>query len=222
MITLMRKYLWPAFLVLSTVTFLFSGACGVLAEELEPIKLSAPRLEKGKLLMEALSERQSSRSFSSEPLPIEVLSDLLWAAFGVNRPDSGRRTAPSARNWQEIDIYVAMEKGLYLYDAGQNVLQPVLAQDIRAACGLQAFTQIAPVDLIFVADLSKMSGDKTITDFYSATDTGFISQNVYLFCASEGLSTVVLGWVDRIRLAEVMGLKENQKIVLTQPVGYAE
>jgi len=192
------------------------------AKELKPIELKPPRLSEGKLLMEALKERRSERSFSPRPLSIEVLSDLLWAADGINRPDSGKRTAPSAKNWQEIDIYVAMEQGLYLYNAVMNTLDPVIAEDIRADVGLQGFTETAPVGLIFVTDLSKMSGEPDIDDFYSAVDTGFISQNVYLYCASEGLSTVVLGWVNRDKLAERMGLADSQKIVLTQPVGYSE
>jgi SagB-type dehydrogenase family enzyme len=150
-----------------------------------------------------------------------MLSDLLWATFGINRPESGKRTAPSAVNWQEIDIYVAIETGLYLYDAGENCLQPILAEDIRGATGLQAFVADAPVNLIFVADYSRMGtatqGDK---DFYSATDTGFISQNVYLFCASEGLATVVRGLIDRETLAATMGLRSDQKITLAQTVGY--
>ena len=151
-----------------------------------------------------------------------MLSNLLWAAFGINRANSGKRTAPSAMNWQEIDIYVAMKSGLYLYNAGQNLLEPVLAQDIREHVGVQDFTQTAPVNLIYVADYTRMSGDNKSKNFYSATDTGFISQNVYLFCSSEGLATVVLGWVNKPQLAKVMKLKKTQKIILTQPVGYVQ
>ena len=221
MVKLNKIFLGLSFTAVLAVVFIFSSV-RVSAEELKPIKLSEPRMNRGKTLMESLEERQSSRSFSSKPLPPEVLSDLLWATFGVNRPASGKRTAPSARDWQEIDIYVAMEKGLYLYDAEQHTLIPILSEDIRALCGLQEFTQKAPVDLIYVANISKMGGDKTVTDFYSAVDTGFISQNVYLFCASERLSTVVLGMVNRVELAKAIGLTTNQKIILAQPVGYPE
>jgi SagB-type dehydrogenase family enzyme len=170
--------------------------------------------------MSALNKRRSARSFSSRELPVEVLSDLLWAAYGVNRPDEGLRTAPSARNMQEIDIYVAMKDGLYLYDPARHALEPVLPGDIREFTGKQDFTQAAPVNLIYVADSSRMSGDEQSDGFYAAVDTGFISQNVYLFCASEGLSTVVLGWVDKERLAGKMGLPGEKKVILTQPVGY--
>jgi SagB-type dehydrogenase family enzyme len=185
----------------------------------EPITLPAPDISGGKPLMQALSQRQSSRAFSEKDLPLEVLSNLLWAANGVNRPD-GRRTAPSAGNSQEIDIYVSMKTGLYLYDPTAHLLKPVLEQDVRAAAGFQDFTQKAPVNLIFVADTKRLARYQEMRDFYSATDTGFISQNVYLFCASEGLATVVLGWVDKEALAKTMGLDENQKVILTQPVGF--
>jgi len=211
---------------------LFPAACVVLAavlvwpalgsaQELKPIGLPAPRTDGGKPLMQALKARSSSRAFSSEKLPTQVLSDMLWAAFGVNRPDSGKRTAPSAVNWQEIDIYVADADGLYLYDAHAHALKPVLAKDIRALTGRQAFVREAPVNLIYVADFAKMGGaaddDKV---FYSAADTGFISQNVYLYCASEGLATVVRGLVDRPALAEAMKLRSDQNIILAQSVGY--
>ena len=149
--------------------------------------------------MQALNERQSQRSYSARELPDQVLSNLLWAAFGINRPDSGKRTAPSAVNWQEIDIYVATAHGLYIYEEKNHVLEPVLAKDIRAMTGKQDFVKDAAVNLVFVADLSKMGGssdeDKERTAF---ADTGFISQNVYLFCASEGLATVVRGLIDRV------------------------
>ncbi|GAF72244.1 unnamed protein product, partial [marine sediment metagenome] len=112
------------------------------------------------------------------------------------------------------------QKGLYLYNTKKHILEPVLAKDVREFAGRQAFTQKAPLDLVYVADFSRMGGYTEEGDFYSATDTGFISQNVYLFCASEGLSTVVLGWIDRPALSKVMNLREDQKIILTQPVGY--
>lgn len=192
-------------------------------EKLNPIELLPPERDGGKPLMAALRERSSNREFSDRKLSPQTLSNLLWAAFGVNRPDSGKRTAPSARNMREIDIYVALPEGLFLYDAPAHVLQPVLKEDIRDATGEQAFTGQAPVNLIFVADRGRMGSlDDAQKDFYSATDTGFISQNVYLFCASEGLSTVVLGWVDKPALAEKMGLREDQQVILTQPVGYPE
>jgi SagB-type dehydrogenase family enzyme len=185
------------------------------------IGLLKPQMDGGKPLMQALKERKTSREFSSEKLPLQTLSNMLWAANGINRPDSKKHTAPTAMNCQEIDIYVALADGLYLYDANSNILQPILAEDIRAATGPQPFVKDAPVNLVFVSDYSKMRrGSDEDKAFYSATDTGFISQNVYLYCASEGLATVVRAYVDKPALAKVMKLRDNQKIILAQTVGY--
>ena len=191
------------------------------AQDLKPIQLPKPQMEGGKPLMQALKERKSTRSFSPEKLPMQTLGNLLWAAFGVNRPETGQRTAPSAMNRQEIDIYIATADGLYLYDAKGNTLQPVLAKDIREATGMQPFVKDAPVNLVYVADYSRMGGQKDEEKkLYSAADTGFIAQNVYLFCASEGLATVVRGSVDRPALAKAMKLRPEQKIILAQTIGY--
>jgi SagB-type dehydrogenase family enzyme len=191
------------------------------AQELKPIQLPKPQIEGGGPLMQVLKDRQTSRNFSTKKLPIQVLSNLLWAACGVNRPESGKRTAPTAMNKQEIDIYVSMAEGLYFYNAKSHTLKPVLAEDIRAFTGGQAFVKEAPVNLIYVADFSKMrQGAEEQNNFYSATDTGFISQNVYLFCASEGLATVVRGMVDKPTLEKKMGLRPDQKVILAQTVGY--
>ncbi|HUT23668.1 MAG TPA: SagB/ThcOx family dehydrogenase [Sumerlaeia bacterium] len=191
-----------------------------LAGNAGPPKLPKPQMDGGKPLMQALRERKSARSFSDKKVPDQVLSNLLWAAAGVNRPDSGKRTAPSAMNAQEIDVYVASSEGLSLYDAKQHALIPVLSEDIRGMTGGQPFVKEAPINLIYVADFSKMGtapdAEKT---FYSAADTGFISQNVYLFCASEGLATVVRGGIDRDALREAMKLRPEQKITLAQTVG---
>jgi len=190
-------------------------------EELKPIQLLKPQLDIGRPLMQVLKDRSSSRSFSTRKLPVQLLSNLLWAAFGFNRLEEGKRTAPSARNWQEIDIYVAMAEGLYLYDAKKHTLTPVLSKDIRAMAGKQDFVKDAPVNLIYVADFSKMgNAAKEDKELYSAADTGFISQNVYLFCASEGLATVVRGSIDRDALAKAMKLRADQKIILAQTIGY--
>jgi SagB-type dehydrogenase family enzyme len=191
------------------------------SQDLQPIQLPQPQLEGGKPLMQALKERATSRSFSSEKLPAQTLSNLLWAAFGINRTDLGTRTAPSALNWQEIDIYIALPEGLYLYDAKNHALAPILKEDIRAFTGRQPFVKEAPLNLIYVVDLSKTgSASKEDKDLYTAVDTGFISQNVYLYCASEGLATVVRGSIDRENLARAMKLRQDQKIILAQSVGY--
>ena len=140
--------------------------------------------------MSALNERMSVRTFSGEKLPMQTLSNLLWAAFGINRPD-GRRTAPSAKNWQETDIYVATADGVYLYDAKKNALDTIVTKDIRAMTGTQAYVKDASVILIYVADYSKVDAGGFDKQILVGADTGLISENVYLFCASEGLATVV-------------------------------
>jgi len=185
------------------------------------IKLPVPQVKGGKPLMEALSERKTSREFSSQELPLQVLSDMLWAANGINRAQSNGHTAPSAMNMQEIDIYLARADGLYLYDARANALNQILSGDIREITGKQPFVKDAPVNIIFVAELKKMGEVPAAdTNFYAGTDIGFISQNVYLFCASFGLATVVRGYLDKPALGKAMGLSDQQKVVLVQTVGY--
>jgi nitroreductase len=205
----MRKFMLVVVLI---------GAGSLLAQDLKPIALPPPQTDGGRPLMQALKGRKTTRDFAADKLSPQILSNLLWAAFGVNRPD-GRRTAPSAMNKQEIDIYVATADGLFIYNAPANRLDAVLAQDVRAATGTQSLVATAPVDLVYVADMAK-AGSEPDADLYTAADTGFIAQNVYLFCASEGLATVVRGSVDRPTLAKAMKLRPAQKIILSQTVGY--
>jgi len=186
----------------------------------QQVQLPKPDTTGGKPLMQVLKERKTSRSFDSKPLSQQVLSNLLWAAFGINRPD-GHRTAPSAMNWQEIGVYVATQDGLFIYDAKSNSLEQVLKEDIRGKTGTQSFVKDAPVDIVYVSDLSK-TGHASPEDqaLYTGADCGFIAQNVYLYCASEGLACVVRGSIDRPALAKAMNLKDDQKIILSQTVGY--
>ena len=134
----------------------------VAAQDVTDIELPPPRTDGGKPLMQALKERQTSRSFSPKKLPMQMVSDLLWAAFGINRPEANKRTAPSARNWQEIEIYVAMAEGTYLYDAKDNKLKMVVEGDIRKKTGGQKFVASAPINLVYVADYAKMKGVKEV------------------------------------------------------------
>ncbi|HMD96991.1 MAG TPA: SagB/ThcOx family dehydrogenase [Terriglobia bacterium] len=193
---------------------------GGLAQELKTIRLPKPQTDIGRPLMQVLKDRSSARTFSPEKLPAQVMSNLLWAAFGVNRPDSGKRTAPSAMNWQETDVYVATADGLYVYDAKEHQLNPVLGDDVRAQTGTQSYVKDAPLDLVYVADLAKTGSASPDRDMYVAADVGFIAQNVYLFCASEGLAAVVRGSIDRPALAKLMRLRPDQRIILGQTVGY--
>ncbi|HXQ25391.1 MAG TPA: SagB/ThcOx family dehydrogenase [Candidatus Acidoferrales bacterium] len=202
------------------VILLLCPATG-LAQELKPVQLPDPQTDIGRPLMQVLKDRRSTRTFKSEPLPVQVVSNVLWAAFGINRPESGGRTAPSASNRQEIDIYVATAEGLYVYDAKGNRLNPVIHDDVRAQTGIQPFVKDAPLNLVYVADLARAGTDSAERDMDVAADTGFIAQNVYLFCASEGLATVVRGSIDRLALSKAMRLRPNQRIILSQTVGYA-
>jgi SagB-type dehydrogenase family enzyme len=207
-------------MAVSYLVFTLSSPMAVSSAPKE-IKLIRPAMTGGMPLMAALNKRQSSRSFSPRKLPDQVLSNLLWAAAGINRPDSGKRTAPTAMNNQEIAIYVAMEDGLYLYNVKKHSLELVTDQDVRPLTGKQGFVNKAAVNLVYVADMSKTAGfnreDKLL---YAGADTGFIGQNVYLFCASEGLVTVIRGWINKDDLGKAMNLKSDQMIILSQTVGY--
>jgi nitroreductase len=186
----------------------------------QSIDLPAPRKTGGMPLMDTLAKRSTARVFDSKELSPQQLSSLLWAAFGINRPD-GKRTAPSARNYQETDIYVLLKSGVYVYAAKSNKLDLVVAEDLRALGGTQAFVTNAPVTLVFVADLSKMGGGSNEDKKNTANiDVGYISQNVYLFCASEGLVTGARGMVDRAALGPKLKLRPNQTIILAQSAGY--
>ncbi len=200
---------------------LFSGSQFLAAQEAEIIKLPAPQMTGGKPLLDCLKARQSARDFGPEKLSPQVLSNLLWAANGINRPDSDKRTAPSAVNWQDIDLYAATADGLFLYLPKEHALKKVLAEDVRAATGSQDFVRTAPLNLVYVSDYAKLPrGTDDDRRFHSAAHTGFISQNVYLFCASEGLITVVRGLVDREAAAKAMKLRPEQHVTFAQTVGY--
>ncbi len=192
----------------------------MMADAQEVVKLPAPRTSGGMPLMQVLKERHSTREFAPEQFPLETLSNLLWAAWGINRED-GRRTAPSARNSQEMDIYVAKSDGLFLYEAKEHQLRKISGDDIRAATGTNEYVKDAALNLVYVADLTRgnLKG-ADIIEFYTGADTAFLAENVYLFCTSEGLATVVRGSIDRTNLAKLMKLRPDQKITLAQSVGY--
>lgn len=189
-------------------------------EELKPVRLPAAQTEGGKPLMQALKERRTTREFKPGKLPDQVLANLLWAGFGINRPGNGYRTAPSAMNSQEVDLYVALAEGLYLYDAVANELKPISAEDLRTKTNGQPFIRNAGAVLVFVADLSRLTKAKEeMKPYYADFDAGCICQNVYLYCASAGLATVVYD-LDRAPLAAAMNLKSSQRIVFAQAVGF--
>ena len=186
----------------------------------QTIDLPGPQKTGGMPLMEALAKRSTARAFDSKELSAQQLSSLLWAAFGINRPD-GKRTAPSAMNFQETDIYVLLKQGVYVYSATSNRLDLVVAEDIRALGGTQSFVKDAPVTLVFVADFARMGQGSDDNKMNTANiDVGYISQNAYLYCASEGLVTGARGSVDRATLGPRLKLRPDQRIILAQSVGY--
>lgn len=200
-------------LSLSIIICLLTGM--VIAQD---ITLPKPQTTGGMPLMEALAARKTSRSFSSKQLSMQQLSSLLWAATGVNRED-GRLTAPTARNAQQIDTYVYTTTNVYLYIPKDNILKMVAEGDHRSEVGRQPFAAEAPVILVYVANYDKMQGfDEESNAFYGATDCGNIGQNVYLYCAANGLSTVELGSIQRDKIKELLGF--NGRAQLAQPVGF--
>ena len=184
------------------------------------ILLPPPAKTGGLPLMEALAKRHSSRDFASTPLPLPLLSDLFWAAYGVNRIDGGR-TAPSALNAQEIDMFVALSSGAYFYDPAAHQLQLVAASDLRRITGYQDFVDEAPLDLVYVANHTRMGMVPVAQrEMYASAAAGAISQNVYLFAASNNLSTVIRAWIDRAAIADALGLSHDQQVLLSQTVGF--
>lgn len=211
---------------MSTLTKFALGAMGALrprpatGKAAKSIKLPAPDRRGGLPLMQALAKRRSSREFARKALPLSVLSSLLWAAFGMNRRGGGR-TAPSALDAQEIDVYVALPDGAYVYDAKAHALRLVAASDLRRITGYQDFVDDAPLDLVYVADHRRMRMVPVAQrESYASAAAGAIAQNVYLFAASAGLATVIRAWIDRAAIADALGLGHDQHVVLSQTVGY--
>lgn len=189
------------------------------------VALPAPRQTGGMPLLTALKTRRSVRSFASQPLPQQLLSDLLWAAFGVNRKEEGKRTAPSSYNWQDISLYVFTPEGVWIYQAEPHALKLVKKGDHRKLAGMQSYVWEAPLSIVYVSDFSKMKqGEQTFPDDYklliAGIDAGHISQNVYLFCASEGLGVVARASVDAKAFAEAFHLPPEQRAILGQTIGY--
>ena len=211
---------------MSTLTKLALGAMGKLrpkpaqGDAVQRIALPAPEKTGGMPLMEAIAARHSAREFSPKELPLPMLSNLLWAADGINRPDGGR-TAPSAINVQEIDVYVALPSGAYLYDPAAHALTLVAGSDLRRITGYQDFVDDAALDLVYVADHGRMKLVPAASrESYASVAAGAITENVYLFAAGNGLSTVIRAWIDRDAIANALGLAHDQQVLLSQTVGF--
>jgi hypothetical protein len=187
------------------------------------IGMPPPNRSGGMPLMEALQRRESRREFAPSALPEQTLSDLLWASAGINRPELGGRTAPSAMNSQEVLLYVAMPQGLFRYDVAAHALQLEAATDVRRVTGYQDFVDTAPLDLIYVADHARMRlVPAARREAYAFAAAGAMAQNVYLYCASAGLATVIRAWFDYHALSQAMGLEADQQLLLAQTVGSAK
>jgi len=223
--------------ILSSVAVV-AATTTTLAATSQDLALPPPSLEGGKTLRQALEERQSIRDYADRALPPQVLSNLLWAACGVNRRVGpfglAGRTAASASNSQEIDLYVALEEGAYVYDALDHALSPVVAADLRAAAltpGQQGVEATAPIQLIYVVDVHRLTHtagfaepgllDPEVQKSYYYVDTGLIAGNVYLFAAAQGLAA----WLhncDRLDLAQRLGLRAQQRVLFAQSIGYPD
>lgn len=211
---------------MNTLTKLALGMMGRLrpqpprGDSPSSIALPTPGKLGGMPLMEALSKRQSTRDFAPDPLPLPVLSELLWAACGKNRADGGR-TAPSALNAQEMDVFVALPTGAYRYNPAAHSLDLVASSDLRRVTGYQDFVDEAPLDLVFVADHTRMAlVPAAQREAYAYVAAGAIAQNVYLFAASSGLAAVIRAWIDRDAIADALGLSHDQQVLLSQTVGH--
>lgn len=206
------------------VTFMlvicFSGS--ILAQDLKPITLNPPDLKRGLPIMEAFSLRASATDFSDKKLSLQDLSDLLFAANGINRKDVSKRTAPSAMNAQDVDIYVFMQDGVYFYDATNSVLNPIITGDQRLiVAGRQDAVAKAPVMLLMVSDISRFKfPDESAKLDAAAKDAGIVSQNINIFCAGMGLITRPRGTMDLEKIKSVLKLKDSQRPMLNNPVGY--
>lgn len=211
---------------MNTLTKLALGMMGQLrpqpvrGKSATSIALPPPKKHGGLPLMDALSKRQSIRDFLPDSLSLPMLSALLWAAYGRNRADGGR-TAPSALNAQEVEVFVALPSGAYRYDAAAHQLDLVAGSDLRRVTGYQDFVDEAPLDLIFVADHTRMglvpAGQR---EAYAYAAAGAIAQNVYLFAASNSLATVIRAWIDREAIANALGLTHDEQVLLSQTVGF--
>ena len=186
------------------------------------IRLPKPNLNRNSEVMEAFANRHSTREYAAKALTLNDLSDLLWAANGINRPEEGKRTAPSAMNKQDVDVYVVLPEATYLYDAKAHQLNLVVEGDHRGAvAGGQAFVKSAPVSLLLVSDLSRLGDAKnTHTQLMGAVDAGIVSQNISIFCSAAKLATVPRTSMDTAKLKSVLKLTDTQLPLMNHPVGY--
>lgn len=207
--------------ILISLLFISASSLISFAQNTVDIKLPAPQKEGGIPVMKALQNRKSSRTYvAGKELTNQQISNLLWAAYGFNR--SNKRTAPSATDSQEFTLYVFLKSGIYKWDDTKNMLIQIVAGDHRALSGKQDFVKDASLNIVFVADYNKLTKYNTETEKANMAhiNCGYISQNVYIYCASAGLATIVRGWIDKDAIAKKLQLPTYQKVIVAQSVGY--
>ncbi len=196
---------------------LFAGISAVFAAA--DIKLPPPDLQSGKPLMQCLALRRSSRNFDRQPLPMQIISEILFAADGINRAD-GHKTVPTALNKQNQTIYAVTSDGVYHYNNQKHSLVLIQKGDFRKNCGMQPFHQTAPLILVYVSDMAAVGNTPEQQAMYAGNHSGSASQNVYLYAASKGLSTVICGSINKELLKKTLHLKGAQQAVFSQPIGF--
>lgn len=211
--------------MLRTIALLLFVASSAVAQSTQPasIALPPPKLDKGMPLMQALASRHSTREITDGALSEQQISEILWSADGINRPPKGR-TAPSAMGRYPVQIFAITPEGTFLYDPAKHALNPVASGDHRRAAGMQEFVYISPLNLIFVGDYEKLEGGRgSLTDemklTWCAIEAGACAQNVYLYCASEGLGATVRTSVDASKLAEPLKLRASQHVICGLTIG---
>lgn len=186
------------------------------------IVLVAPKKSGGKPIMTLLETRKTERVFSPKELPKQMLSDLMWAAAGRSRNNSEFRTIPTSRNQQEMDVYAFLSSGIYKYDHKNHTLVLFKSGDLRetATAARQEFAKTAPVNIVIVSNFDKIDGDAEYKAVTAGFHAGAISQNIYLYCTSVGLNTVVRKWLDYDLLSKTLELNPNQRVTAAQTVGF--
>lgn len=207
-----------------------------LAQELATIRLNEPSKKRGLPFMEALWVKASAQEWSDKELSLEDLSDLVWAANGINRPDVRKYTASSAMNAHDVDLYLFMKEGIYLYDADKHELKPILPGDFRsqilrtppprpkdAGGPPHPAPSNPPIQIILISDFSRFrAGTQEQKYEWGAIDAGIVSQNISLFCAATGLKTRPRASMDKEVIKKLLNLKDTQYVFLDHPIGYAK
>ena len=187
----------------------------ILAQD---IQLPKPLIDGDLKLADAFKNRKTIREFLDKDLSLQEISNILWCANGINREGTNKKTVPTTQGKNEIDVYVFIRTGVYIYLPEQNILKQIFNEDLRSITGKQDFVKNSPLTLIYIADLSKLGKDNSQTIISASLDTGFIGQSVYLYCAAKGLATGVRAYIDKDLIKEKLKLNENKAVILAQSI----